>query len=481
VRRVTRALFRFPAKLLALSFATFLTLTATAQTVTVRIDTGSSTNSEIPSDFLGLSFGMRALLPDQEGARFFSPSNTALIQLFQNLGLRHLRLGGTTVEAPPTTPIPDTSDIDNLFRFARTAGVRKIIYSLRLLETNATLNYASTNARLANYIWANYQPQLDCFAIGNEPDLGRVYNQDFAITNFETYLEKWRRFAAAITNAVPRASFAGPDAASAAVGWTTRFAAEQKSSGLIKMVTGHFYVGGKGRDVAPNRGIEAMLSPAWLEANERLYQKAVLPVLADGLAFRFTEANDHYSGGVPDASDTYAGALWALDFLHWWAAHGVIGVDFHNTQWVVNDVITRDPNGQPAINPKGYGFGAFKLGSPGRTESLSLGKPGDLNLTAYVVNNGNLHFLTVINKEHGSKARAAKINLPDLRVSHARLIRLKNATGDVSAKTGVTLGDAPINAHEPWQGKWSPLAIPTSGEITFNVPPASAAIVELQL
>ena len=205
-------------------------------------------------------------------------------------------------------------------------------------------------------------------------------------------------------------------------------------------------------------------------------QTCALPI-----SFRFTEANDHYSGGVPDASDTYAGALWALDFLHWWAARGVVGVDFHNTQWVVNDVITRDANGQLAINPKGYGFKAFKLGSPGRPESLGLEKPADLNLTAYAVANDNHHFLTVINKEHGPKARTVQIKLPDLRISHARLIRLKNAASDVTAKTGVTLGDAPITAREPWKGKWSPLAIPNSGEISFDVPPASAAVVELQL
>ena len=88
------------------------------------------------------------------------------------------------------------------------------------------------------------------------------------------------------------------------------------------------------------------------------------PVFADGLPFRFTEANDHYSGGVKDASDTFASALWATvtDFLHWWAAHRAQGVDFHNTQWVVNDVITPGPNGEMTINPKGYGLKTFDLG-----------------------------------------------------------------------------------------------------------------------
>ena len=42
---------------------------------------------EIPPNFVGLSFGMKALLPNRAGAHFFSPTNAPLITLFQNLGL----------------------------------------------------------------------------------------------------------------------------------------------------------------------------------------------------------------------------------------------------------------------------------------------------------------------------------------------------------------------------------------------------------
>ena len=117
--------------------------------------------------------------------------------------------------------IPDTKDIDNLFLFARAAGIPKLIYSFRLLETNSSLNYAATNAAIAKYIWTHYRAALDCFAIGNEPDKKDVFAHDFAITNFSSYLQKWRAFAAAITNAVPEAKFCGPDATSGASPWTT--------------------------------------------------------------------------------------------------------------------------------------------------------------------------------------------------------------------------------------------------------------------
>jgi hypothetical protein len=433
----------------------------------------------IPSDFVGLSFGMKALLPDREGTHFFSPTNAPLVTLFRNVGVRHLRLGGTTVESPPATPIPGKAEIDDLFAFARIAGVEKIIYSLRLLETNSALNYAATNAAIARYIWDRYQSQLDSFALGNEPDLGRVFKQDWCITNFTSYLAKWRTFAIAITNAVPRARFAGPDGGSGQVEWTIKFARAQKNFSAV--IAEHFYVGGAGRDVSPSQGIEAILSPRWITANETLYRKVAVPVFAEGLPLRFTEANDHYSGGVPDASNAFAGALWALDFLHWWAAHGASGVNFHNTQWVVNDVITRDSDGRLAITPKGYAFKAFELGFHGSVEPLTISNPEEVNFTAYAVRGAKQHFVTLINKEHSGVAREASVTINAPGISReAEVIYLMSPHGDVTAKTGVTLGGAAINNDGAWRGEWTSLKSDTRGQCALKVPPATAVIVKIR-
>jgi hypothetical protein len=447
--------------------------------VTVTIGSTPS-GAEIPSDFVGLSFGMKVMLPNHAGGHFFSPTNQALITLFQNLGIKHLRMGGTSVESPPTTAIPGEKEIDDLFAFARASGVRKIIYSLRLLENDSDRHYAATNAIIAAYIWKHYRANLDCFALGNEPDLGRVYHQDVSITNFSTYLAKWRTFAAAITNAVPEAKFAGPDGGSGNVSWTTRFARAEKNSGLLKVVTEHFYVGGAGRGVAAREGIERILSPGWLAANQGLYDQAAVPVLSNGLAFRFTEANDHYSGGVPDASDTFAGALWSLDFLHWWAAHGASGVDFHNTQWVVNDVITPGSNGEITTNPKGYGLKAFELGSQGTVTPITISNQGQLNLTAYAVRRSNRQFVTIINKEHGSQARSAMVTIAGRDLSSgAEVIYLTAPGRDVSAKAGVTLGGEAIDGQGPWRGKWAPLKPANPRQCLVEVPAGSAAIIVL--
>ncbi|MGZ5543316.1 MAG: hypothetical protein ACXWIU_01470 [Limisphaerales bacterium] len=460
--------------------AGFLFTSVSAQSVvTVTIDTNAPIQRPIPDDFVGLSFGMRAMLGKEAAGHFFSPSNSPLITLFENVGIKHLRVGGTSVEAPPTTPIPDADDIDNLFRFARAADVARIIYSLRLLETNAALNYEATNVEIAKYIRGHYGSQLDCFAIGNEPDLRRVFDQDYAIRDFGSYLQKWQRYSSAIVAALPEAKFAGPDG-SGNVGRTTAFAKAECPTGLLKMVTDHFYVGGKGRDVPARRGIDDMLSAGWIARNEKRFEAATVPVLKLGCAYRLTEANDHYSGGVPDASDTFAGALWALDFLHWWAAHGIAGVDFHNTQWVVNDVITRDKDGELRINPKGYGLKAFAIGSKGSTERTKLVNRSGVNLTAYSVRNGNEHFVTLINKEHGFGARLAKVTIAGVRASGAEIMEMTSGSGGVAAKTGITLGGEIIANDARWNGKWTPVKINKAGQCLVKVAAGSAVIVRVK-
>jgi hypothetical protein len=448
--------------------------------VTVTVDT-RVLGAVIPDSFVGLSFGMKTLLAGRDGGHFFSATNTPLAALFQNLGLRHFRAGGTTVESPPNTRIPDETDIANLFAFARGAGVQKIIYSLRLLETDPARPYAATNAAIAKYIWNHYRTNLECFAIGNEPDRKTIYSKDLTITNFTTYLAKWRKFAAAITNAVPDAKFAGPDAGSGNVYWTTQFAAAEKNSGLISIVTEHYYAGGAGRGVPAQQGVDGMLSPHWLETSQTLYDKMAKPVLANGLPFRFTEANDHYSGGIPDASDTFAGALWALDFLHWWAAHDAQGVDFHNTEWVASDVIHLDENGQPIINPKGYGLKAFDLGGHGRIAPVTISNLDGINLTAYAVRSAKHLFVTLINKEHGPGARSTEVTLVcGEKARSAAAIFLTAPDEDVTAKTGVTLGGATISNDGPWRGKWKPLAFTRAAQVSVLVPATSAAIVKIK-
>ena len=100
-----------------------------------------------------------------------------------------------------------------------------------------------------------------------------------------------------------------------------------------------------------------------------------------------------------------------------------------------------------------------------------------MNVSA--ANGTSAFFFTLINKEHGPAAREANVTvaLPD-KVKHAEAIYLVSPENDAAAKTGITLGGAPIDSKGPWHGAWKPLTL-ESGKCIVKVAPASAAIVKI--
>jgi hypothetical protein len=457
--------------------------TALAQSpVTVTVST-QVPGYAVPTNFTGLSFETMTLLPDKTGGHFFSATNIPLITLFQNIGLKHLRIGGATVDMS-TVGIPRNDDMDALFAFAQAAGV-KVTYSLRLL--NGSTN---TDAALAKYIWANYRPQLDSFAIGNEPDWNSYHKSDPNITDCTSYLAQWLAFAAAIRNAVPAAIFSGPDTGGNLVTgppdagpgptWTTRFAQAEAGSGLIAFIAQHHYVGETAGSQTAQQAIDAMLSPTWnTGSNQTLYAAVAAPVRLTGLSYRFTEAND-FTGGTTNASNAFSSALWALDFMYWWAAHGAVGIDFHNKRWIPTDTICPGASGQLITNPKGYAIKAFTLGAAGHFEPLTISNAHALNLTAYATGSGADLCVTIINKEHGAGARDAAATIVPNGFSSptASAILLTAPGGSVGATNGVTLGGAGITNNAAWLGQWTGLSTGTNGQINATVSAASAAIVK---
>ena len=165
-----------------------------AEPVTVTVSAHTS-GPELPSRFLGLSYETAMLLP-RNGRYYFDSNDRALVNTFQVLGIKSLRVGANAVD-DPRIPIPQEKDIDMLFKFAWAAGV-KVIYSFRL-ENGDPAN----SARLAGYIAAKNADALDSFSIGNEAD--------FYLPTFEAYFAKWKPHYDAILQAVPNAMFDGPN------------------------------------------------------------------------------------------------------------------------------------------------------------------------------------------------------------------------------------------------------------------------------
>lgn len=455
----------FPIALLILN--AFATTTFSQVSATVSVDT-SSPRFSIPDDFIGFSFETRRVNADSDGVAgwFFDSTNTQAVTLFRQLGVKSLRVGGGSVDQPQV-PIPATKDIDALFRFAKAANVR-VIYSLRLAEGNP-----EQNASIAKYIWDNYRDLLDCFTIGNEPK------------NYSEFSKQWKAMADAVVKAVPEAKFCGPAAVSSMDGGAEQirnFARDFGKTGLTKFVTAHDYPGGNSLRNATdgNSGRDQMLSGTWLEHYQYFYNQFVPAVSAMGLKYKYDEASSFYKGGAKDASDTFAAALWSLDFMHWWAAHGCAGINFHNNRWpMYNITICKDDAGNFQTRPQGYGIKAFDIGGHGKVVPVTVSRTG---ITAYgVVDSTNL-YLTIINKEHGEYGRDAEIKVKGIAVKDAvEVMYLKAPKNDVSATTGVSLGDATINNTGEWQGKWTTLQRTGNDRLTIPVSAASAAIVKIHL
>ncbi|HTR80598.1 MAG TPA: GH92 family glycosyl hydrolase [Bacteroidota bacterium] len=465
--------------------------TAEESSVKLVVQTQVS-GATIPDDFTGLSFGTISEMPDLRGrsSRFWSANNVQLVTLFKNSGIHHLRLGGSTVEGLKAA-VPSDVDIDSVFAFAQAANI-KVMYTLQLL--NGT---AATAASTAKYVWTHYRQYLDCFAIGNEPDIKRYHyppygtGTDPRITDYSSYLSLWRKFAKAILDSVPEAKFAGPDPGGKV--WAPEFADDERNSGKIKIITQHFYVGGtpfidglsprtipKPPYIPVQEAIDNMLSEEWvMDKYPALYTSCVEPVLKIGFPYRLTESDD-YLRGVPSASNAFVSALWALDYMYWWATHDCTGVNFHNTMWVHTDTIVKDSADNYQISPKAYAIKMFDLGSHGTIKFVAITNPDSINLTAYAVECSNGLYVTIINKEHGAHGHNADVSIAANGLStEASVMFLTPPDGNLSATQGITLGGASISNSVLWQGKWTTLHDAESGAYLIKVPPASAALVKI--
>src|SRR5262245_6504818 len=88
---------------------------ASAGTATLAIDT-QKPGSEISHDAIGLSYETSLMLPNTNGVRYFRPNNKPLVQMFQTLGIKSLRIGGNSVDAEMIL-IPGEKDIRSFFEF----------------------------------------------------------------------------------------------------------------------------------------------------------------------------------------------------------------------------------------------------------------------------------------------------------------------------------------------------------------------------
>lgn len=467
----------------------------------IFIDT-QQPGAAIAPDFLGLSYETSRMLPDDKDAHYFRPDNAPLLATFRTLGVKNLRIGGNSVDAS-LIAIPSEADVRAFFDFARAAGV-KVIYSVRLHSGDP-----AAAAKVARLIRANYADVLESFSIGNEPD----YYKDY-----DVYRARWVAIRDAMLVEFPEAKFCGPDqnppdARSLQPGAPPNlyqrivkdFANE---SGRLTQITLHSYPFGCSyrnprdgaedilkllpADAAESR--EKMLSPSAYALYEKIRQTTTASIAGAAVSLRLTETNSYWYSGLKGASDSYASALWAVDYLHWWATHGAVGVNFHTGDKTGGSIMLPcryaafvTSGAGYEVRPLGYGMKLFALGGQGRSLPVNVTSPANSHLAAYatLVDESTVT-VTLINKEHGPAAtnQTVRLKLDTAIGSDVRIVTLATPDHDIAASAAhVTLGGAPIEKDGTWRGEWTalPLSSADQREIAVTLTPASAAVIKVTL
>ena len=490
---------------------------AVAQTQSVAVTVTDAGGGNLSSRFLGLSYESSMLLPDKNGHYYFDAHDKALLNTFKTLGIKSLRVGANAVD-DPRIPVPQEKDIDSLFNFARAAGV-KVIYSFRLKNGDP-----ANSARLASYITTNYADALECFSIGNEPHLypaktnatnlrlpartneaglhnpamtnvaslrrPRRTNEFNSHQTYDDFYAQWKPQYDAILKVVPNAMFDGP---SADGNFAVHLAKDIFPDGHLAMASDHYYFLGSGRaaETNPPASRDRFLSNSLHPDYERAYAKVGAMLAAQGVPYRIDELNSCYNGGAKDSSDTYASTLWALDCIHWWAAHHILGMNFHTGESVGRDgkfgapnyaAFLRQTNGLGFVmRPQAYAYLAFTEGAHGRPLEVQLQATNNFNFNAYAYQDedGSI-YVTLINKSYGDKAQPASVSLQLPKSASSKSwqrMDLVQKNEDVAAKTDVKLGGVSVNAKGIWSGHWKKIKGGNSSDLTVQVAAASATIL----
>lgn len=431
----------------------------------------------VSPNFMGLGYEKSAVAQ----VDFFSPQNKIMIQLYRNLSPHGLiRIGGNVsdhTQYKPDSPakahterettIINRKNLEDLAAFARATGW-KVMWGLNL--GTGTREEAVSEAKDVEKIFGD---RLQSFQIGNEVDLHGNYKTSY--NDFQSYYADYMAYKAAIRKALPKAQFSGPDVAGN-INWLRSFA--QKQAPDIKLLTIHYYRTGATRPDATIPNL-LMQDDKW---NDELYQ---LEQVADKshVPFRINEVNSFYGGGKPGVSNTFASALWSLDYMFDLASYGCEGInletDINQLGWISHySPIVHDAKGHCSVRPEYYGMLAFSLAGKGNLVKLHL-KKDLINLTAYATEttdkDGSL-WVAIINKDLLHDADV-EISLSE-KYKAATLFLLKAPS--VESTNQATLSNAEVAAD----GKWTPGSgekiIEKEGVYRVLLHHANAALLHLQ-
>jgi hypothetical protein len=439
--------------------------------VTVIVDTDHF-GVAVPSDFLGLSFEAAAVPPiaaDAHGGN--------LAGLLRSLGEGTLRIGGvsadTRVAWSPRGGLPgwakgaiSRQDLAGLASLARETGWRVLLtVNLGHYEPAAAAAEAASARALLGAHLAGIE-------IGNEADRFALKGLRGPSWSFSAYRRELEAYRAAIARAAPGVPVAGPDASSGerVLPWLRAAAALRPD-----LLTDHYYpLSACGSTPV----VSELLSPIVRRDESSMLGSLHAIQTASGLPLYIDETNNISCKGQPGVSNTFASALWAVDYTARAMATGVRGLDFH-------DLLSRPAAYSPLVgttdrlraNPEWYGLlltRQLQGGKPLRATAL-----GATNLTAraFLSQDGTVRLVLVNFDSPGATPLLVRLKVPG-RFRGSTILRLTAPSPD--ATSHVLLGGGEVMASRALP---APLALPAGyqrgGSLVLTLPPSSAALVTL--
>ncbi len=465
-----RSVLRSTLVLSAGAAATTLKLRALAQEekqASLRLSSAAPA-APVPENFIGLGYEMSSAA--QLG--LLSAKDTKYVQLVRNLGSRGVfRFGGIVADftnyvpdGPIRTEPKDTvisrASLEQLRGFLDATGWTAI-WSVNF--GSGTLEDAIAEARAVHSILG---PRLEAIELGNEVEnYGRgAHPLRKAPWDFPQYLTEYRQWHRAILTAIPGLRFAAPDTA-ASVQWVQEMA--RQAPGEVQLLTTHFYLGDQRKAT-----LEQLMQP---DPVLRSKLENLRQISRDsGIPWRMCETNSFFGGGHPGLSDTFAGALWTLDYLLLLAQYGCAGV---NLETGVNQLgflssyspIRTEADGRVVTGAPYYGMLAFAAAGADGAEMLPVEVTGSgSGLTAYAVRKrGRVRSVVILN---WSQKNQTSISIAGLGLHSAHVLRLRAPS--LTSKDGVQFAGTEVDA----QGRWLPKTEEQLQSDLITLPATSAAV-----
>lgn len=467
------------------------------------------TGAAIPSGFLGLSLETPALANPA-----VSEVSPALVRLLRGLGAGVLRLSGVSVDrtqwvgaaeapAPWRVATIAPADLAHLAALMDASGWQ-LLLGLNLGHPNAAA--LIEESRAARTILGG---SLAAVELGNEPDLytrppsapfraaigaEALRTAGWGLPQYEAEVAALRGTLAAA--GVPVALY-GPD--TAGLTWLAPYAQAQ-GRGLASLAA-HFYPLDRchaGKLLANSAPISGLLSLR--VATREAHDLASLARLSasSGLPLRIDETNSVACAGQPGTSDTFAAALWALDFSLLAAHAGVSGVNFHGglgsctvggtiqSPWY--SPLCTASDGQLQARPEYYALLLVRALEGCSFVPVSYRTTRDVAVFALRAPDGTLRVVVDdMEVAHRSgRRRSAPLIVPapvrvELHVEseYARASVARLVAAAAQARSGVSFGGSSVAPDGGFSGAATQPLAGARGSFALTLRPASAALVTL--